>query len=169
MLLPCTIRVVAVTDSPQASPGPHVFVNPTGIRYGDTATPIRRPSLSREVTSMALTPEDVVNKRFQATKFREGYDQDEVDDFLDEVVNELRRLTEDNEDLRSKLGACERRVGELSRATAPRAGDPGPAPRQAAAPPAPVAPDPVRPSLAAAVSSGSMGGGMESGGPQGPQ
>ena len=31
---------------------------------------------------MALTPEDVVNKRFQPTKFREGYDQDEVDDFL---------------------------------------------------------------------------------------
>ncbi|HKU35839.1 MAG: DivIVA domain-containing protein, partial [Arthrobacter sp.] len=24
---------------------------------------------------MALTPEDVVNKRFQPTKFREGYDQ----------------------------------------------------------------------------------------------
>ena len=37
---------------------------------------------------MALTPEDVVNKRFQSTKFREGYDQDEVDDFLDEVVVE---------------------------------------------------------------------------------
>ena len=64
---------------------------------------------------MALTPEDVVNKRFQATKFREGYDQDEVDDFLDEVVNELRRLTTENEDLREKLGACERRVGELTR------------------------------------------------------
>ncbi|MFM5968030.1 MAG: DivIVA domain-containing protein, partial [Micrococcales bacterium] len=27
---------------------------------------------------MPLTPEDVVNKRFQPTKFREGYDQDEV-------------------------------------------------------------------------------------------
>ncbi len=40
---------------------------------------------------MALTPEDVVNKRFQPTKFREGYDQDEVDDFLDEIVVELRR------------------------------------------------------------------------------
>jgi DivIVA domain-containing protein len=69
---------------------------------------------------MALAPEDVVNKRFQATKFREGYDQDEVDDFLDEVVNELRRLTDENEELRQKLGACERRVGELSRATVAR-------------------------------------------------
>ncbi len=80
---------------------------------------------------MALTPEDVVNKRFQATKFREGYDQDEVDDFLDEVVNELRRLTEDNEELRQKLSACERRVGELSRASVAR---------ENAEPPAPPAP-----------------------------
>ncbi|MDH6237214.1 DivIVA domain-containing protein [Cryobacterium sp. CG_9.6] len=54
---------------------------------------------------MALTPEDVVNKRFQSTKFREGYDQDEVDDFLDEVVVELRRLTSENEELRGRITA----------------------------------------------------------------
>ncbi|MDQ6739554.1 MAG: DivIVA domain-containing protein [Actinomycetota bacterium] len=54
---------------------------------------------------MALTPEDVVNKRFQPTKFREGYDQDEVDDFLDEIVVELRRLTQENEELRKKLSS----------------------------------------------------------------
>lgn len=56
---------------------------------------------------MALTPEDVVNKRFQSTKFREGYDQDEVDDFLDEVVVELRRLTQENEDLKARLSGGE--------------------------------------------------------------
>ena len=67
---------------------------------------------------MALTPEQVVEKRFQATKFREGYDQDEVDDFLDEVVAELRRLNGENDELRAKLAACERRVGELTRSTA---------------------------------------------------
>ena len=61
---------------------------------------------------MTLTPEDVVNKRFQPTKFREGYDQDEVDDFLDEVVGELRRLTGENEQLTQKLAACERSVSE---------------------------------------------------------
>jgi len=54
---------------------------------------------------MALSPEDVVNKRFQSTKFREGYDQDEVDDFLDEVVVELRRLTKENEELRGQSGS----------------------------------------------------------------
>jgi DivIVA domain-containing protein len=62
---------------------------------------------------MALTPEDVVNKRFNPTKFREGYDQDEVDDFLDEVVVELRRLNQENEELRQRLMASDSRVNEL--------------------------------------------------------
>jgi DivIVA domain-containing protein len=67
---------------------------------------------------MALTPEDVVNKRFQPTKFREGYDQDEVDDFLDEVVVELRRLNQENEELRQRLIAGDSRIAELQRAGA---------------------------------------------------
>jgi DivIVA domain-containing protein len=52
---------------------------------------------------MALTPEEVVNKRFTIVKFREGYDQDEVDDFLDAVVVELRRLGTENDELRQQL------------------------------------------------------------------
>ena len=64
---------------------------------------------------MALTPEDVVNKRFQPTKFREGYDQDEVDDFLDEVVVELRRLNQENEELKQRLAASDSRIAELQR------------------------------------------------------
>ncbi len=63
-----------------------------------------------------LTADDVLNKKFQATKFREGYDQDEVDDFLDEVVNTLRVTAAENEDLRAKLAAAERRIAELTRA-----------------------------------------------------
>lgn len=62
---------------------------------------------------MALTPEDVVNKQFQHVKFREGYDVDQVDDFLDEVVVELRRLNEENDSLRQKLSVAEQRVAEL--------------------------------------------------------
>jgi DivIVA domain-containing protein len=62
-----------------------------------------------------LTAEDILNKKFSATKFREGYDVEEVDDFLDEVVRTLTSVQEENDDLRSKLAAAERRVGELSR------------------------------------------------------
>jgi DivIVA domain-containing protein len=92
----------------------------------------------REVKDMALTPEDVVNKRFNPTKFREGYDQDEVDDFLDEVVVELRRLNQENEELRQRLVAGESRLAELQRSAAqqPAAQQPAPqaAPQQAPAP-----------------------------------
>ena len=87
---------------------------------------------------MALTPEDVVNKRFQATKFREGYDQDEVDDFLDEVVVELRRLNGENEELRQRLAAAEARAADASKA-APAAPAPAAVYTEPAAPPPTVA------------------------------
>lgn len=61
---------------------------------------------------MALTPEEVVNKRFTIVKFREGYDQDEVDDFLDEVVVELRRLASENVELRQKLETAQTKSAE---------------------------------------------------------
>ena len=38
----------------------------------------------------ALTANEVLDQKFQATKFREGYDQDQVDDFLDAVAATLR-------------------------------------------------------------------------------
>jgi DivIVA domain-containing protein len=83
---------------------------------------------------MALTPEDVVNKRFNPTKFREGYDQDEVDDFLDEVVVELRRLNQENEELRQRLMASDARINELQAGGAAAAPAAAPAPAPVAAP-----------------------------------
>jgi DivIVA domain-containing protein len=63
---------------------------------------------------MALTPEEILSKRFQTTKFRDGYDQDEVDDFLDEVVLEMRRLIAENADLRSGQGASSSQVEKVA-------------------------------------------------------
>ncbi len=86
-----------------------------------------------------LTADDVLNKKFQPTKFREGYDQDEVDDFLDEVVNTLRVVAAENEELKAKLAAAEARVAQLGGGEAPA---PAPAPEPARAPapePEPVA------------------------------
>ena len=95
---------------------------------------------------MPLNPEEIVNKRFSATKFRQGYDEEEVDEFLDEVVAELRRLNGENEELRGKLAACESRVSELSARASAR---PEPASAKVAEPAAP-----ARPAAAAAPSSG---------------
>ncbi|GAA0324277.1 DivIVA domain-containing protein [Kineococcus aurantiacus] len=100
---------------------------------------------------MPLTPEDVVEKRFNPTRVREGYAQDEVDDFLDEVVAELRRLNAENAELRGQLNQCQARVSELTRAgaqTAPAAEAAPAAPEEApevvaqAAPEVVVVPEP---------------------------
>ncbi len=55
---------------------------------------------------MQLTPADVRNKQFSTTRLRPGYDEEEVDAFLDEVEAELDRLTQENEELRAKLAEC---------------------------------------------------------------
>ena len=89
-----------------------------------------------------LTAEDILNKKFAATKFREGYDVEEVDDFLDEVVRTLSAVQEENEELRSKLAAAERRVAELSRSEAAAAAAPAPMVAPAVSAPAPKTAEP---------------------------
>ncbi|MGN6330610.1 MAG: DivIVA domain-containing protein [Motilibacteraceae bacterium] len=109
---------------------------------------------------MPLTPEDVQNKTFGASGLgRKGYDETEVDDFLDEVYDEMARLTRENEELSTKLSACQRSLAAAQeqlrqQAAAPAqtaapteptpASTPAPPPVPAApAPPAPVAPAPA--------------------------
>ncbi|MDR6690853.1 DivIVA domain-containing protein [Microbacterium sp. 1154] len=65
---------------------------------------------------MALTPDDVVTKQFQHVRFKEGFDPDEVDDFLDEIVVEWRKTIAENEELKAKLAAYE--SGEAAPAAA---------------------------------------------------
>lgn len=57
-----------------------------------------------------ITPADIDKKKFGTTRLKEGYDQDEVDAFLDAVAEEygqvltrLARFESDNEILRRKL------------------------------------------------------------------
>jgi DivIVA domain-containing protein len=52
---------------------------------------------------MPLTPQNVRDKVFTATRFRAGYSEQEVDDFLEEVEKELGRLMAENTDLRRQL------------------------------------------------------------------
>jgi DivIVA domain-containing protein len=99
---------------------------------------------------MALTPEDVVNKRFQPTKFREGYDQDEVDDFLDEIVVELRRLNQENDELRKKLAEATSGQSSAGNVPAPVAAAPKAEPVKAEEPQE-VKEEPKREKPAAAV------------------
>jgi DivIVA domain-containing protein len=96
---------------------------------------------------MPLTPEDVHNKQFTTVRLREGYDEEEVDAFLDEVEAELTRLLRENEELRAKLAAATRaaasaQVAPMDRPPMdrmPQRRDPVPIPPQLPAPmPVPV-------------------------------
>jgi DivIVA domain-containing protein len=81
---------------------------------------------------MPLTPADVRNKQFSTTRLRPGYDEEEVDAFLDEVEAELDRLIQENEELRAKLAEV-LRGGKVPALNAPHAE--APADLMAAEPP----------------------------------
>jgi DivIVA domain-containing protein len=94
---------------------------------------------------MPLTPEDVHNKQFTTVRLREGYDEEEVDAFLDEVEAELTRLIRENEELRAKLAAATRAAQANQMAPVPQRREPTPIPPPPPAPmpvPVPVAPPP---------------------------
>lgn len=92
---------------------------------------------------MALTPEDVVTKQFQHVRFKEGFDPDEVDDFLDEIVVEWRKCIAENEELKAKLAAYE-------------SGAAAPAPAAAAEPVTESEPEPEPEPVAAAAPAPSL-------------
>lgn len=77
---------------------------------------------------MAITPEDLITKSFKIVTEESGYDRNEVDDFLDELVVELRALY-------SERDALERQVEQLS-ANAPDSPAADVAPAQSSAAPA---------------------------------
>jgi DivIVA domain-containing protein len=52
---------------------------------------------------MPLTPQQIRDKVFTATRFRAGYSEQEVDDFLEEIERELGRLMAENSELRRQL------------------------------------------------------------------
>ena len=108
--------------------------------YGDTLTAQPRGDV------MPLTPEDVQEKQFSTVRLKEGYDMEEVDDFLDEVQAELERLRRENDELRDKLAAVTRGGGLIGSAEPlpPRPGE-GPKPPPSAMIPPAAEPPPVAP------------------------
>ena len=91
---------------------------------------------------MPLTPADVRNKQFSTTRLRPGYDEEEVDAFLDEVEVELDRLIQENEELRAKLAECLRGGKSAVSALSSPLAEPEPEPEMMA--PEPMMPEPER-------------------------
>ncbi|WP_156426600.1 DivIVA domain-containing protein, partial [Mycobacterium sp. IS-3022] len=60
---------------------------------------------------MPLTPADVHNVAFSKPPIgKRGYNEDEVDAFLDLVENELTRLIEENADLRQRVAELDQEL-----------------------------------------------------------
>src|SRR5271168_493635 len=66
---------------------------------------------------MPLTPADVHNVAFSKPPIgKRGYNEDEVDAFLDLVENELTRLIEENSDLRQRIEELDHELASGGRA-----------------------------------------------------
>ena len=63
---------------------------------------------------MALTPLDIHHKEFRTARFG-GYNEEEVDSFLDQVADEFEKLTQDNVELGQQVEADRRRGWPSSR------------------------------------------------------
>lgn len=59
---------------------------------------------------MALTPLEIHNKEFRKT-FR-GYSEEEVDEFLDEIVRDLEAMIRENAQLKDDLGQAKARLDQ---------------------------------------------------------
>jgi len=59
---------------------------------------------------LALTPLEIHNKEFRKA-FR-GYDEEEVDEFLDQLVKDYEKLYKENLDLRETLAAKDSNIGQ---------------------------------------------------------
>lgn len=65
-----------------------------------------------EVAFMPLTPLDIHNKEF--TKGFRGYDEDEVNEFLDQVIKDYELIIREKKELEEKLNDVNARLGHFS-------------------------------------------------------
>jgi len=61
---------------------------------------------------MPLTPLDIYNKEF--TRSFRGYDEDEVNDFLDKVLKDYELVIRDKKDLEEKVSELNERLGHFT-------------------------------------------------------
>lgn len=69
----------------------HRKPRPAGVDTGIWRLVAHPPIIKSRAKSL-LTPADIRDRVFSAHRFREGYDMDEVDDYLDEVRVTVSRL-----------------------------------------------------------------------------
>lgn len=61
---------------------------------------------------MPLTPLDIHNKEF--SKRMRGYDEDEVNEFLDQIIKDYEGLIRENKELQNHVSSLEEKLGHFS-------------------------------------------------------
>lgn len=61
---------------------------------------------------MPLTPLDIHNKEF--SRRMRGYDEDQVNEFLDQIIKDYEGLIRENKELQTSLAAIEERLGHFT-------------------------------------------------------
>lgn len=61
-----------------------------------------------------LTPEDIASRTFRKTLF--GYDLEQVDAFLDEIIRDRQKLEEERKEMSALIATLTDRVYELEQA-----------------------------------------------------
>lgn len=64
-----------------------------------------------------MNPADIANKQFTTTRLKEGYSQDEVDDFLDEVETAFTNLLRRAETAEHRLSVAQAQLGAAAAQT----------------------------------------------------
>jgi cell division initiation protein len=62
--------------------------------------------------SMPLTPLDIHNKEF--SRRMRGYDEDEVNEFLDQIIKDYEGLIRENKELQTQMSTLEERLGHFT-------------------------------------------------------
>src|SRR5699024_2993088 len=66
----------------------------------------------REVAKVPLTPLDIHNKEF--TRSFRGYDEDEVNDFLDKIIKDYELVIREKKELEEKVSGLNERLGHFT-------------------------------------------------------
>lgn len=65
---------------------------------------------------MALTPEQVKTQKFTITQYRDGYDLDQVDEFLDQIVADLEARDAEKAQLEAKVAELTKQLENAQKA-----------------------------------------------------
>lgn len=80
----------------------------------DVIDPLASSERGTMTRTERLRPKDIRNKQFSTTRLRPGYDEEEVDAFLDELEDEVKTLRREVQDARTERNNLRNQLKSMS-------------------------------------------------------